>query len=714
MNKQIAKLIPLLARGVLPSAAVASGLLSPLALGAPGDLDPFFGNVGRLGPIVDLNGPAWSLEALDSDGILLAGGDAEFLCDSDEFYHCAYYGYDGLEATNFVTSVSGAGSIDLTFHEATLAHIQVFDVVLQPDGKVVAVGRRVSRTSTTDQQLVVFRLERGGPLDGTFGNGGIVELGSAGTAMVRHIGTSVVLDPDGRIVIAGSRDNDLIVLRLLADGSFDNSFGTSGIFVGIGITPSSATHVMSTAGGGYRVSHSGEYSGCEIVALTSGGTLDNTFGTSGIVPFETPLGVSVACNATVMQPDGRLLVAGNSLGQGFATRLLTSGQSDPSFAANAVSAAMEDATALALGDGGSIFVAGSGVNGASIMRLQAIGYLDVLFGYGGSTQIDLPSEFGTYPLVHDLIVRPDGGVVAAGGSSNLPFVIRLLGAGGGDVPGILGFTQQFSVSTTEGTQEVVVNVRRTGGDSGSVSVAYQTAAEVWLPATGGQDFVEIAGRLTWDDGDRTERAIHVSVLADDSPEEYEQFRVMLSDAQGGAGLGTRNATVIIGPDGGPFGQFSFELQPFGATESASAQVYVFRNYYSTGAVSVTLTLIGGTATAGDDFAPEPVMVSWADGESDPKVVQIPIRNDTTQEGKEVFTVELSNPTGGAVIGPRSSATVTIAASDQPPPPPPPPPKPSSGGGGGAFGYLSLLLLGLITFLRSARMTVRSLLAPLSR
>lgn len=259
-----------------------------------------------------------------------------------------------------------------------------------------------------------------------------------------------------------------------------------------------------------------------------------------------------------------------------------------------------------------------------------------------------------------------------------------------------------------------MNVRRTGGDSGSVSVAYQTAAEVWLPATGGQDFVEIAGRLTWDDGDRTERAIHVSVLADDSPEEYEQFRVMLSDAQGGAGLGTRNATVIIGPDGGPFGQFSFELQPFGATESASAQVYVFRNYYSTGAVSVTLTLIGGTATAGDDFAPEPVMVSWADGESDPKVVQIPIRNDTTQEGKEVFTVELSNPTGGAVIGPRSSATVTIAASDQPPPPPPPPPKPSSGGGGGAFGYLSLLLLGLITFLRSARMTVRSLLAPLSR
>jgi hypothetical protein len=108
-----------------------------------------------------------------------------------------------------------------------------------------------------------------------------------------------------------------------------------------------------------------------------------------------------------------------------------------------------------------------------------------------------------------------------------------------------------------------------------------------------------------------------------------------------------------------------------------------------------LTPGSGTATSGDDFDVQPVTFAWADGESDPKFISIPIRDDPNEEPSETFTVELSNPTGGAIIGPRSSATITIGASDEPPPPPL-----SGTSGGGGLGFLSLLLLGIAQVLNS--------------
>lgn len=711
MKTPIAKMIPLLARGVAPTAAVVSGLLSPLALGATGDLDPAFADVGRIGPLSDFAGPAWSiLAAQDDDEIIFAGGDSEVGCDSDDFY-CYYYNYYESDASNFLGRLSDTGSIDLSFAAARLENTEVFDVALQPDGKVVAVGRTVQDDRST---LTVFRLEREGSLDPTFGESGIIHF-TTGQAMELK-GSSVALDPDGGIVVAGSKDNELIVLRLLATGALDNAFGVSGLFIGPANDFGSRTHVLRTGGGGYRVTTNFDFPvngnptpHCRVVALTATGAVDVTFGTLGIAPVKTPSGASVTCSSMVAQPDGRLLVAGSEAALGFAVRLLTNGEGDASFATNAVSDAMEDATALAVGGDGSIVVAGrgpTGVPGALLVRLQANGELDVLFGNAGSTWIDLPSDHGTTPLVHDLTVLSDGRVVAAGGdygsSTPHPFVVRLLGEGGGDGPGVLGVMHP-SIAVKEQSQEAVVTVRRMGGDSGSVSVGYQTLSNRGVgapPATGGQDYTQVEGRLSWSDGDASDRQIVVPIASNDNfPEEHERFVVALGDAQGGAGLGTRNATVEILGDGDPFGQFAIEvLTPF-VRESESAQVLVHRNFYASGAVSVTLTPMPGTATPGADYAQEPVTVSWADGDSATISVAFTIHNDTSPEKSEAFTVALSNPTGGAIVGPRSTASISIAANDQPPPG-------SSGGGG--LGYLSLLMLGAAGLLRSAWVAAQSL------
>lgn len=622
----------------------------------------------------------WSLQPLADGTLLLAGGVSYF-----------YYYYNEKVVTNFVSRVTAAGAVDATLAENNPRNFQVFDVVRQSDGQIVAIGRKVDPKGKWSQ-FAAFRLQSNGPLDTTFGKGGVFLLGDP-TDGDDDGGMSAVLDPDQRVVIAGSKAGQLIVLRLLPDGSLDNSFGNLGVFTGPENSdppddgPGARTSILRTATGGYRVSASSS-TGCRVIALTAVGGIDNTFGTSGIVTVNESAGPSVHCTSMVSNPDGQLLIAGGAAGHGFAARILANGQQDAGFSADTVSAAMTEATAVAAGNEGSVVVAGTGVSGMTIMRLHEDGELDALFGRAGSTLFDVRSTYGSDSAVHAMFVAADGSVLAAGGNrrSNNAFVAKLLGAGGGKSPGVLGIKEQSSVPTAEGAGEAVVTVRRTGGADGSVSVVYETLAD---RATAGTDFGPVTGLLSWGDADITERQIRVPIMRDDFPEPAESFRVNLHDSQGGAGLGTTAQSVIIAADGGPAGQLSFRDPLLSVQESAAyAELWVTRSFYSSGTVSVTLTTSDGTATAGADFGSDPITLTWADGDFGNKVARIPLVDDTQSESDEDFTVQLSNPSGGAMLGQQPLARVRILANDLAPP-----------GGGGAFDPFSMSLLGLLVAMR---------------
>jgi uncharacterized delta-60 repeat protein len=511
-----------------------------------------------------------------------------------------------------------------------------------------------------------------------------------------------------------------MVLRLLSNGEPDNSFGNAGVFsisadIEEFLTPS---RILSAGNGGYRITQQdtpGAFSRCRVLALTATGSVDDTFGDHGYAGLGTS-GESI-CHSMTELPDGRLLVAGSEDSRRpLVVRLLASGAVDPNFVAEPLAdTTLNEATDIAVDpNNGSIVVVFDdtiydGVEGPGLLvaRLQTDGALDKLFGDGGATWVDLPDISGstTFAGPGDVIVLQNGDVLVSGGAANAnstAFVARLVGGSDNDGPGVLG-VKNFRVQTTEDAQQAVVTVRRMGGKAGSVSVGYQThvTSGFGYHATEGQDFTALSDRLEWADGDASEKQLVVSIAPDDgSPEETEQFAVQLSDVEGGAGLGTRETTVLIASDAPSAGMFSIESPEIHVDESdAVAQVLIRRGYYYEGAVSVTVTMSSGTATSGEDFATEPLTVSWEDGDHFTKTVLIPITDDSSDEPEEQFSLQLSDATGGAIIGPRATATVFIADNDAtPPPPPPPPPDEGGGGGGGRIGFISLLLLGL------ARMT----------
>jgi uncharacterized delta-60 repeat protein len=675
---------------------LVASLAAPLADGAPGDLDPAFGDAGRV-EFEDI-GPVWSLELDDDGGGLLAGGD---------YYYCWYY--DDC-VSSFTHPFSSSGAPDLDYTHPDLPGTLIVDTARQPDGKLVGVG---STRQGSSWQLTVFRLLHDGALDPIFGDGGIIHFTDA--ASVFHTGNSVVLESDGRIVVAGSRGNELLLLRLLENGALDEAFGDAGVVVG----PENVgtARLAAAPDGGYRVTtligagDTAEGSGCRVVALAADGTLDSSFGTGGSVDVTA----SAYCLGLEFQSDGRLLVAG-SVGQGSDTsgllvRLLPDGSPDDTFSAPAVVQAMSRATALALDADGNVLVAGrgpSGTAGALVTRLSADGVLDTSYGNVGTTWIDVPAAQAQVAIVNDMAVGADGSLTVAGsyGDFPAPFAARLMGDGSADAAGIVSMTRPTTPATEDGAQ-AVVTVRRAGGQSGALSVAYRTApfeGGASDAASPGADYEEVTGHLSWGDGDMTEREIAIPIGADDStPEGFESFWLRIDSLQGGADFGGRATRVEIAADGAPAGQFIIQPGQASIREGQTAELWVERAYYGAGEVSVTVAP-SGTATAGADYEMSPTVLTWGEGEMGPKAVQITVRADGVDETPaEELILTLTDPTGGAIIGASTSTSMSIVDAG---------PEGGDSGrssGGGSLGWASLLALcaaGVLRFARSPRVRAR--------
>lgn len=187
-------------------------------------------------------------------------------------------------------------------------------VAIQSDGKLIVAG-------SSNNDVAVVRYNANGSLDTTFSLDGIATIAGANYAR------AISIQGDGKIVVAGISDDtatqDFWVARLNADGTLDPSFGGDGTVTMDfgGVSDHLADLAIQDDGRLVVVGHSyqGSSRPLAIARLNSDGSLDTTFGSSGTGRVTTQIEQYDDVTGVTLQADGKILVAGNRLipGSGF-------------------------------------------------------------------------------------------------------------------------------------------------------------------------------------------------------------------------------------------------------------------------------------------------------------------------------------------------------------------------------------------------------------
>jgi len=278
-----------------------------------------------------------------------------------------------------------------------------------------------------------------GSLDTSFGTNGLTSTAINATS---NRARSIVIQPDGRYVIAGWTDigggnNDFAVVRLNADGSLDTSFAGDGSQT---TSITSATSVDQAYGVALQAdnkivvagsTNDGTGDNFAIVRYNADGSLDTGFSGTGI-QVTSFSAANDAAMAVAIQTDGKILAAGKSDSSFAVARYSSSGVLDATFDTDGLFTgsfgnSTSVANAMALQSDGKIIVAGYGYSGTSwdfgVARLTSTGALDTTFNGDGKALFHINSTSSLAEEFKAIAVQPDGKILLAG---------RTRGAVGGD------------------------------------------------------------------------------------------------------------------------------------------------------------------------------------------------------------------------------------------------------------------------------------------
>lgn len=231
----------------------------------------------------------------------------------------------------------------------------------------------------------------------------------------------------------------------------------------------------------------------------------------------------------------------------------------------------------------------------------------------------------------------------------------------GATPGKFRFKSAYS-EVSEGDGQVYVTVSRSsayGNVSGVASVVYSVYDGT---AVGGSDFVGATGTLTFAENE-LERTIAIPIIDDSTVEGKERFTVRLSNPTGGTAIVYPDTTEITIKDNdvvqGSGGKLSFETAKFYTIEEAGpVSMKVLRSEGTAGVVTVQYNLVAKTAQAGQDYVAASGTLTFNPGET-VKSFTVTILDDAIPDNLESFVIKLSNPTGGAILGPIPNREVFI-------------------------------------------------------
>ncbi|MEX2139004.1 MAG: hypothetical protein WD894_07065 [Pirellulales bacterium] len=438
---------------------------------ADGSLDASFGSNGRVA--IDFGSSravAHDVELQQDGKIILAG--ASFHGGGSDFGAVRLNPDGSLDDT-----FGSGGKLTIAF---TSLNDEAFGITVQSDGKILVTG--ASLQDATERDFAAARLNADGSLDNTFGTGGKLTIDFGFTEGAAGFAEALEL-PDGRIVVATSIFDPEpfrlfgAVARLTSIGELDSSFGSGGTqtidFIG-------SSMALQTDGKIVIAGYSDQgATGLDVAVtrLNGDGSLDHSFGGDGkqTIDFDSPEDYG---DAVAVQTDGKLIVAGSSyqsaIGYDFAVaRLNSDGSLDDLFAhggKQTIDFGSPDDTGLgvALQADGNIVVAGyagyASSEGGNDYDFAVVRLL------GGSNAGPAASAGGSYTVVQGGSVQLDGSATNDPDQSNTTLAYEWDFDGDGFYDDATDIAPTFSAVGYEGPITLSVAVRVTD-DGGLTDVA---------------------------------------------------------------------------------------------------------------------------------------------------------------------------------------------------------------------------------------------------
>lgn len=258
---------------------------------ADGSLDASFGNSGSVYvPTTDLGGDV----AISKTGQYLIvgnawGGSGVFVAN------IAKYNSDGTPDNDF--GVNSRVTLNISNNRDMFTHIYSM-----ADDSILAGG--YTRISQSEYEFVLAKYTTNGQLDSSFGSQGVVthNLGDA-FYYINDINELA----DGKLLVLAyawsGKDRGAHVLRYLADGTLDLSFGSNGSVE----LPDRATSLIVLPTNKYLVTGE-ELNRAFLLSLNENGSRDDSFGENGF--YDIPLGFNGRGTQTRLLSDGMLVIAG--------------------------------------------------------------------------------------------------------------------------------------------------------------------------------------------------------------------------------------------------------------------------------------------------------------------------------------------------------------------------------------------------------------------
>ncbi|HLM61529.1 MAG TPA: carboxypeptidase regulatory-like domain-containing protein [Pyrinomonadaceae bacterium] len=416
-----------------------------IAYAAPGDLDSSFGMNGTVLTEFDRGTTAQVVLVQPDSKIIIAGTVAFSNSPNNTSFAVIRFNSDGSLDSTFGTNGKVFTSI--------LSRNGAGAGALQPDGKILIGG-------SAENKFGLARYNQDGSLDLGFGEGGKVYTEFSASPLAAKI-HSILIQPDGKIVAVGGNGNSSIYLaKYKSDGVLDSAFGDGGKvttrYVSEGNIGESA--LLQLDGkiliGGY-INTNDSATNSALFRYNTNGTLDSSFDGDGVAVYPMS-GSHDSIKKILFRPDGKVITVGtaNNIGQSVLNYALgvynQDGTPDLSFGNNGVSilpaigiTTIEDAL---LQSDGKIVIAGSksNFNGSSqsshSARFNSNGTFDFTFGNGG--KVNLPIGFRSRGYA--IAIQSDNKLLIAGSGYNLSlkagFALSRLQGGDGQIPTLANIT----------------------------------------------------------------------------------------------------------------------------------------------------------------------------------------------------------------------------------------------------------------------------------